>query len=88
MLSREEQQRLADIERRFHAAEPDLASALREGPRVHGARRRHEAAVVSAMAGALLVGLGVLLVSTTFALAGVLALTVAACLHVSRSRDA
>jgi hypothetical protein len=33
MLSRQEQQRLIEIERRFRAAEPDLARALSEGPR-------------------------------------------------------
>jgi hypothetical protein len=31
MLSREEQQRLVDIERRLRAAEPDLARSLSEG---------------------------------------------------------
>ncbi|WP_158102631.1 DUF3040 domain-containing protein [Lentzea kentuckyensis] len=33
MLSREERQRLVDIERRLRAAEPDLARSLSEGPR-------------------------------------------------------
>ncbi|MDX8029147.1 DUF3040 domain-containing protein [Lentzea sp. BCCO 10_0856] len=33
MLSRQEQQRLVEIEQRLRASEPDLARALREGPR-------------------------------------------------------
>ncbi|NGY66296.1 DUF3040 domain-containing protein [Lentzea sp. NEAU-D13] len=32
MLSREEQQRLIDIERQLRTAEPDLARSLSEGP--------------------------------------------------------
>ncbi|MET9631204.1 DUF3040 domain-containing protein [Lentzea sp. NPDC006480] len=55
MLSREEQQRLLEIERRFAAAEPDLARALSDGPR----GRRHW--LLPALVGALLVGLAVVL---------------------------
>ena len=84
MLSREEQRRLAEIERQFSAAEPDLARELGNGPRHH---RRQLVALAAALIGALLVGFGALSVNTTLVLIGVLALTAAACLYVSRSRD-
>lgn len=88
MLSREEQQRLTEIERAFSAAEPDLARTLSGGPLAQRAHRRLVAAFTAALIGALLVGFGVVVVSTAVALTGVLALTAAACLYLSRSHDA
>ena len=57
MLSHEEQQRLVEIERRFSAAEPDLARALSAGPGVRNDRDWHVALLLFA----LLVGLAVVL---------------------------
>jgi hypothetical protein len=63
MLSRQEQQRLTDIERWFRAADPDLARALSDGPHLRRIRRQLATALLAVMAGALLAGLGVVLMS-------------------------
>ncbi|MFD9700204.1 DUF3040 domain-containing protein [Lentzea sp. NPDC059081] len=63
MLSRQEHQRLIDIEQHFRAADPDLARDLSAGPHARRIRRQLAAALVSVLAGMLLVGLGVLILS-------------------------
>ncbi|HEX7309053.1 DUF3040 domain-containing protein [Lentzea sp.] len=63
MLSSQEHQRLADIEQHFRAADPDLARLLSAGPHAQRIRRQLAAALVSVIAGVLLVALGVLILS-------------------------
>lgn len=60
MLSAQEQQRLLDIERWFRASDPDLARALAHGPRAQR-QRQFTAALLSVLAGALVVALTLLL---------------------------
>ncbi|MEV6237770.1 DUF3040 domain-containing protein [Lentzea sp. NPDC051838] len=55
MLSREEKQRLLEIEQRFSTTEPDLARALSAGPRVRRARTWLVAALVGALLAAAVV---------------------------------
>lgn len=50
-------------------------------------RRTRVITLAAALIGAFLVGFGVVAVSPVSSLAGVLALTFAACLYISRSRD-
>ncbi|MGW6929040.1 DUF3040 domain-containing protein [Lentzea sp. NPDC054927] len=47
MLTRQEQQRLIEIESRLRASEPDLARALREGPRPRRSLRQRVMAVLT-----------------------------------------
>ncbi|MFD5826378.1 DUF3040 domain-containing protein [Lentzea sp. NPDC060358] len=63
MLSHQEQQRLLDIEEHFRAADPDLARELSAGPDARRIRRQLAAALVSVLAGVVLVALGVLILS-------------------------
>jgi hypothetical protein len=51
-------------------------------------RRTRAITLAAVLTGAFLVGFAVVSVSPVLSLAGVLALTVAACLYISRSRDA
>ncbi|SMC76993.1 DUF3040 domain-containing protein [Lentzea albidocapillata] len=50
MLSREEHQRLIDIEDRFRVSDPDLARALSEGPHSQRNLRQRAVAVLAALA--------------------------------------
>ncbi|SDG57582.1 Protein of unknown function [Lentzea fradiae] len=63
MLSRQEHQRLIDIERHLRATDPDLARSLSAFPDSRRARRQLAAAVVAVMVAAVLAGLGVLILS-------------------------
>jgi len=63
MLSQQEQQRLIDIEQHFRATDPDLARVLSAGPHAQQIRRQLTAALVAVIASAVLIGLGVLILS-------------------------
>ncbi|RDI17134.1 DUF3040 domain-containing protein [Lentzea flaviverrucosa] len=49
MLSREEHQRLIDMEGRFRVSDPDLARALSEGPQSQRNLRQRAAALLAAV---------------------------------------
>lgn len=63
MLSRQEHQRLIDIEQHLRATDPDLARSLSAFPSTRRVRRQLAAAVVAVMALAVFAGLGVLILS-------------------------
>jgi hypothetical protein len=84
MLSAHEQRQLVEIERWFTASDPVLADVLRDGRRSPLRRHRKLVAFAGDVLGALLVVLGAVTGTFSLIFAGIVALTVAACMHVTR----
>ncbi|WP_158854815.1 DUF3040 domain-containing protein [Saccharothrix deserti] len=88
MLSRHEQRRLDEIEQQLMASDPALAAMLLGGSTSPKTRRWKAGSLASGLLGVFLTALGATTVTFTLIFAGILALAIAACMHVTRSRGA
>jgi hypothetical protein len=86
MLSRHEQQQLAEIERQFTASDPALAGLLSKGPSSARTRRRKLAVLAVSLLGALLILLGAAVATFSLIFFGVVALLTCAGVHVWNHR--
>lgn len=85
MLSQHERRQLNEIERRLAASDPELGRTLSDHPRSGNPRHGNTlVAVVLYLLGAFLVLLGSVTLNVALIGTGILALAVAACLHLGR----